>query len=548
MFLPRVHCILVLWFSYLGLKTHTKRHKSLEDLRCPETGCDIKFHSKTHWSNHIRLHSRSHEDISKIGACSNDSREFEDSNSNSIASANSLTLGCPETGCQMTFSTMSGLSNHYIQMHRSNDDLSFKKEFTGKDDEMVPRSSSFDSNIDMLVSALKAQDSNNTGQKVLDGPNSSFGLDRNSWWTSRNRSNTMPLESSQDANMDSSVSDNHFFENAYFDPTLTDGYFLCSRENTITTDEGTVTTVNSSESVATQNPSDILSLLDQSYFTIDDSEAALRLLSFLATRGNLHILNESGETGEEFGPTSSNTSPQGYNLNNSSNLSAFNVAPNNTPQPFGNAMVNPSISPAGSNPFPSFNPTISPHSNTNFTVPHYFPMDINFPVFGNLKVDTNQTFGNSTLPWQNQNSLLFNLNNGNMAKKNNERSPQQNQLSCRPPLSLSQNIPPLQPEELKIEPGLAQDNVFPLQQGMGFEVNMNMQQYPTADVSTNAFQFHPSLLVPPKSQSQFDLPSFSEWQEMQSRPASSTQTTTCHVNSAHPTTKHLSTSGGSHTL
>ena len=52
--------------------------------------------------------------------------------------------------------------------------------------------------------------------------------------------------------------------------------------------------------MSTTNPSDIVRLFNQSYITIDDSDAALKLLSFLATQGNLQILDinrtEDGST------------------------------------------------------------------------------------------------------------------------------------------------------------------------------------------------------------------------------------------------------------
>lgn len=70
-----------------------------------------------------------------------------------------------------------------------------------------------------------------------------------------------------------------------FNPALTESYFVCSSEDPS----------SSTETIESRNPSDILSLLNQSYFTIDDSDAALRLLSYLATQGNLHILNEDEE-------------------------------------------------------------------------------------------------------------------------------------------------------------------------------------------------------------------------------------------------------------
>ena len=69
-----------------------------------------------------------------------------------------------------------------------------------------------------------------------------------------------------------------------FQPSFTEGHFRYTSASDL---KGT-------ETASMSNSSDVVNLLNQSYFTIDDSEAALKLLSFLATRGNLHILdNES---------------------------------------------------------------------------------------------------------------------------------------------------------------------------------------------------------------------------------------------------------------
>lgn len=71
-----------------------------------------------------------------------------------------------------------------------------------------------------------------------------------------------------------------------FQPQYTEAQFnyTSSRDNAMTT-----------ETLSTSNPSDILSLLHQSFFTIDDSEASLKLLSYLATQGNLQIFDQDNQ-------------------------------------------------------------------------------------------------------------------------------------------------------------------------------------------------------------------------------------------------------------
>lgn len=86
----------------------------------------------------------------------------------------------------------------------------------------------------------------------------------------------------------------------HFQPQYTQGRFNFASTN------GQLSSL--SETVTTTNPSDIVSLFNQSYITIDDSDAALKLLSFLATQGNLRILdinrteNSAGEIDVESFP------------------------------------------------------------------------------------------------------------------------------------------------------------------------------------------------------------------------------------------------------
>ena len=69
----------------------------------------------------------------------------------------------------------------------------------------------------------------------------------------------------------------------FFQPQYTEARFNYTNSQESSSTTGTI---------ATSDPSDILNLLHQSYFTIDDSEASLKLLSYLATQGNLQILEE----------------------------------------------------------------------------------------------------------------------------------------------------------------------------------------------------------------------------------------------------------------
>lgn len=106
------------------------------------------------------------------------------------------------------------------------------------------------------------------------------------------------------------------FHQSFFQPQYTEAHFNYTSD----------ANANISDVLSTRNPSDIVNLLNQSYFTIDDSDAALRLLSFLATQGNLHILDEQGIAGSETGrPSSENNNSMTASELNPQNLSYLNM-------------------------------------------------------------------------------------------------------------------------------------------------------------------------------------------------------------------------------
>lgn len=107
-------------------------------------------------------------------------------------------------------------------------------------------------------------------------------------------------------------------QDSFFQPQYTEAHFNYTSDT------------NTADVLSTRNPSDIVGLLNQSYFTIDNSNAALRLLSFLATQGNLHILDENkisnSMTGSETGMVSGEKNSMTDNKSmNTQHISFVNV-------------------------------------------------------------------------------------------------------------------------------------------------------------------------------------------------------------------------------
>ena len=100
-------------------------------------------------------------------------------------------------------------------------------------------------------------------------------------WKSDAGSDAMESEPAEPGAGGDEASDGSDYE--HFTPQHTSGEFLYSSSS-----DASITT----ETMTTTNPSDIVKLLNQSFITIDDSDAALKLLSFLATHGNLQILEK----------------------------------------------------------------------------------------------------------------------------------------------------------------------------------------------------------------------------------------------------------------
>lgn len=223
------------------LKAHLRRHSGDKPFACNESGCERAFSSKYGLKVHIKRHKSTGD------------------------------LSCPEYGCTKTFVSQSSLSDHLKKHSNSTNDL-----FTSHGSCTSP---SQYNNIHL---------SKNVNTNALDLNTLPSGDNTLSSHSDNFRHNNGQALEHEDDNMDydsDSRSSIYSPTHTHFQPKFTQTQF-----NYVSSTDST----NVSETVSTSNPSDIVSLLNQSYFTIDDSEAALKLLSFLATRGNLHILNEHG--------------------------------------------------------------------------------------------------------------------------------------------------------------------------------------------------------------------------------------------------------------
>ena len=233
-----------MYVLFVGLKVHIKRHRSTGDLNKPEDGCDKSFVSKSGSSSHAKAHS-SDDDLP---------------NDNSPVEGWNELFQCPENDCSQQFTSLTSLSMHFTE-HKQNQE-NFQMLSLTDNSNLLHHSVIKRTNMSIEDNILRMGEgelSSNDCHTVRDEPSSS----------SVRKS---PLT----------------VDDQYFQQQYAGGHF-----NYISSVGSTSTT----ESISTENASDIVNLLNQSYFTIDDSDAALRLLSFLATRGNLHILNGNENPG-----------------------------------------------------------------------------------------------------------------------------------------------------------------------------------------------------------------------------------------------------------
>lgn len=224
----------------VGLKVHLKRHKSTGDLTCPEYGCQQTFVTQSSLDIHFKKHFSS-DDVSSFI--------------------------CPDQSCSQRFVSKANLDNHLYQ-HRNTGSMQSAEKHPG---------------AEHYINKLNSNNGEleNAGHSSLETP-LALGLASSMevlQSTVEGRSMSPPSNKIGAGGFVRNVNDISTFQ-----PSFTEGHFRYTSASDL---KGT-------ETASMSNSSDVVNLFNQSYFTIDDSEAALKLLSFLATRGNLHILdNES---------------------------------------------------------------------------------------------------------------------------------------------------------------------------------------------------------------------------------------------------------------
>ena len=225
----------------VGLKVHLKRHKSTGDLTCPEYGCQQTFVTQSSLDIHFKKRVSSDDIPSFI---------------------------CPDQSCSQRFVSKANLEDH-LYHHRNTGPMQSTEKHPG---------------AEHCINKLNSNngDPENAGHSSLETP-LALGL----------ASSMEVFQSTVEGRSMSSLSNKlgagDFNKNvnniSTFQPSFTEGHFRYTSASDL----------KSTETRPMSNSSDIVNLLNESYFTIDDSEAALKLLSFLATRGNLHILDNENK-------------------------------------------------------------------------------------------------------------------------------------------------------------------------------------------------------------------------------------------------------------
>ena len=260
-----------------GLKVHLKRHKSTDDLTCPEDGCKQVFASFTKFNSHVKKKHASCGDLRSIASTttpSNGQRCTEDESTDVLLKSDS-TRKIFATSCTITKASeaRSKIKNEFGGDYGSSQ--SQPSSVTGEDIKptLFSENSSFSTSSSALNDVFVPQEHHQHIQE-------------------QQRHQSQQLQSSSQKNLEN-MSIPAFkqgdlpgeVDTSSFQPQYTEARF----NYTSSADS------NMTGTLSTSNPSDILSLLHQSFFTIDDSEASLKLLSFLATQGNLQIFDENNQ-------------------------------------------------------------------------------------------------------------------------------------------------------------------------------------------------------------------------------------------------------------
>lgn len=224
----------------VGLKVHLKRHKSTGDLTCPEYGCQQTFATQSSLDIHFKKH---------------------------LSSDDILSFICPDQSCTQRFVSKSNLQDHLYQ-HCNTGPMQSTEKHPG---------------AEHYINKLNSNngDPENAGHSSLETPLALGLASSMEVYQSTEGRSMSPLSNEPGASdFNKNVTDVSTFQ-----PSFTEGHFRYTSASDL----------KSTETASMSNSSDVVNLLNESYFTIDDSEAALKLLSFLATRGNLHILDNENK-------------------------------------------------------------------------------------------------------------------------------------------------------------------------------------------------------------------------------------------------------------
>ncbi|XP_012562910.2 uncharacterized protein LOC100213175 [Hydra vulgaris] len=244
------------------LTKHVRIHTQDRPFQCKEIDCSQAFLA----SHHLKAHQRTH--------------------------SGEKPFSCNEKGCERVFASKYGLKMH-TQKHKDSVDGSFPDQIYEKTFLTKMRSNNFENN----QSNFNEENNSDKLSKFQESDEPLLNSTEKKWKPKREESkinnntdliNEMNVKNSIDTlkhqiistQEDKNTSD--FLYHPFCKPMHTEGYFQYK------------TAPNSvPQTLPMSSPSEFVNLLHNSYITIDDSDSSLRLLSYLATQGNLEILGES---------------------------------------------------------------------------------------------------------------------------------------------------------------------------------------------------------------------------------------------------------------
>ena len=185
-------------------------------------------------------------------------------------------LICPNSFCEKKFVSKMRLLSH-LKKHRDSSNLndSQSPQHSSKSEKDPNNSSLYFTEQSSKCSPKENNTNQSNNKNNMDYSVNELNL-KNSIDTLKQQVIVSPQEYKHSSDL---------FEHPFCKPKHTEGYF-----------QFTATPNSVPEMLPMSNPSEFVNLLNNSYITIDDSDSSLRLLSYLATQGNLQILGESSCT------------------------------------------------------------------------------------------------------------------------------------------------------------------------------------------------------------------------------------------------------------